>query len=160
MTRTPPGVKHKLPTIEKYNTRRTANTKSKNGEEIYVLPPRKEGEKSSEQTVIRETPEYERVPCMTHESTIEAIIEIAREVINTFGTTAKTSKQQAVLKLRDMITHLEEPQVETEVMEEQMRDRTDERTDRREKMMSQTRRKHGTSRSNEHYKRRTTYAQT
>ena len=29
---------------------------------------------------------------MTHESTIEAIREIAREVINTLGTTAKTSK--------------------------------------------------------------------
>ena len=103
--------------IVKHNTRTTGNTKPKNDEEIEVRPSRQEGEKSSGQTVIRETPEYE-IECMTHESTIEAIVEIAREVINTLGTTAKTSKQQAVQKLCDMITHLEELQVETEVTEE------------------------------------------
>ena len=92
--------------IVKHNTR-TVNTKPKNNEEIEVCPTGEEEAKSSGQTVIRETPEYERTSCMTHESTIEAIIEIANEVINTLGTTAKTSKLQAILKLSDMVTHLE-----------------------------------------------------
>ena len=113
------------------------NTKPKNNEEIEVAPPRNEGEKSSGQTVIQETPEYERTPCMTHESTIEAIIGIAREVIKTLGTTAKTSKQQAIQKLCDMVTHLEEVQMETEAMEEQMRDRMDERMERMENDMKE-----------------------
>ena len=68
-------------------------------------------------TVIPETPPEERPPCKEHDSTPEAILDLANEVIALLGKQATKGpdttaiKIKALGKLNDMVSHLEEHEV-------------------------------------------------